>query len=484
VRALRKRGQLPTEPLVESGSFLIQNGKIIGPGATEPRGQRKVAERQRVPEAFPVEQTSRILKHHLSPMVVPDQVIPDDLIVQGSLCVGFDCVNGEVFNFDTIKLKENNLRIKYEDTSISPFPSTDWQLTGNDSASGGANKFSIDDITAATTPFTVTGGATTNSMFVASNGKVGFRTSTPVLDLHVNTSDTPAARFEQNNSGGWGAQTWDIGANEANFFVRDVTSGSRLVLRIRPGAPTSSLDITTNGDVGIGTTNPVFSNNPAATRFFAVDAGTGGFSEIGAGGNQTGTTSILGAFAFFNSSLGGPEKRNAVIVGANDGATNSGNIQFFTVNLGTIAERMRINRLGQVGIGTPAPTDTLSVNGTASKPGGGSWSVFSDERLKTIKGEFTSGLKAVMQLQPLRYVYRSDNAMDLKSQGEHVGFGAQTLQKVIPEAVTRNDQGYLMVNNDPVIWTMLNAIKEQQREIEELRSEVKQLKAASRRRRK
>lgn len=185
-----------------------------------------------------------------------DQVIPDDLIVQGSECVGLDCVNGESFGFDTVRLKENNLRIKFEDTSVGAFPSTDWQLTANDSASGGSNKFSIEDITGAKVPFTITGGASTNSIFVASNGKVGFRTSTPVLDLHVKTSDTPAIRLEQDNSGGFSAQTWDVAGNEANFFVRDVTSGSRLPFRIRPGAPTSSLDIASDGDIGIGTASP------------------------------------------------------------------------------------------------------------------------------------------------------------------------------------------------------------------------------------
>lgn len=230
----------------------------------------------------------------------------------------------------------------------------------------------------------------------------------------------------------------------------------------------------------MGTTAPAFSGN--AARFLAVDAGTGALSEIGAGGNQSGTTAFLGTFAFFNSNIVGTEKRNVVIAGSNDGAINSGVLRIFTSNAGTVAERMRIDRTGQVGIGTTAPTDTLSVNGTASKPGGGSWSVFSDERLKTIKGEFNSGLKAVMQLQPLRYVYRPNNALDIKSQQEHVGLGAQTLQKVIPEAVTRNDQGYLMVNNDPVIWTMLNAIKEQQLEIQKLRNEVKQLKVSLRQR--
>jgi len=89
-----------------------------------------------------------------------------------------------------------------------------------------------------------------------------------------------------------------------------------------------------------------------------------------------------------------------------------------------------------------------------------------------------------MRLQPLPYEYKDGNAMDLKSEGEHVGFGAQALRKVIPEAVYENSAGYLMVNNDPIIWTMLNAIKEQQKEIAELKAQVRKLKANSRRNRK
>jgi hypothetical protein len=141
---------------------------------------------------------------------------------------------------------------------------------------------------------------------------------------------------------------------------------------------------------------------------------------------------------------------------------------------------MVIDGTGNVGIGTYSPDRTLTVNGTADKLGGGSWDVFSDERLKTIKGRFTPGLKALMQLQPLRYEYKPDNALGLKSNGEHIGFGAQAVQKIIPEAVTKNDRGYLLVNNDPIMWTMLNAIKEQQKQIEQLRKEVRHLRATTR----
>ena len=75
-----------------------------------------------------------------------DFVVADDLIVQGSTCTGFDCVNGETFGSDTLKLKENNLRVLFQDTSTSAsFPTTDWRLIANDSSNGGANHFSIEN---------------------------------------------------------------------------------------------------------------------------------------------------------------------------------------------------------------------------------------------------------------------------------------------------------------------------------------------------
>jgi hypothetical protein len=186
-----------------------------------------------------------------------DQVIPDDLIVQRSLCVGFDCVNGETFNADTIRLKENNLRIHFDDTStLGGFANRDWRIIANDQASGGANKFSIQDATANRTPFTIEGNAPTNSLFVDDGGRVGFGTAAPSVELHVRNGDTPTLRLEQDGSSGFGAQTWDVAGNETNFFVRDVTSGSRLPFRIRPGAPTNSINIADDGNVGLGTASP------------------------------------------------------------------------------------------------------------------------------------------------------------------------------------------------------------------------------------
>ncbi|MCG6902277.1 MAG: hypothetical protein LJE68_06300 [Rhodobacter sp.] len=199
-----------------------------------------------------------------------DQVINDDLIVIGSACVGQDCVNGESFGFDTLRLKENNLRIKAQDTSSSAsFPTVDWQLTFNDSSNGGANKFSVDEVDSGTTPFTILAGAGNNALFVDAQGDVGLNNSNPVVELHITDGDSPTVRLEQNGSSGFAAQTWDLAGNETNFFVRDVTNGSKLPFKIFPNAPNNALTIEgATGDIGMGTTSP-----DAALDIEGTDAG-------------------------------------------------------------------------------------------------------------------------------------------------------------------------------------------------------------------
>lgn len=189
-----------------------------------------------------------------------DQVFVDDVIVDGSLCAGMDCVNGESFSFDTIRMKENNLRLHFDDTSNSAsFPSNDWRIVANDSSNGGASYLAIEDSSAGRIPFRVEAGAPANSLYVDDGGRIGFGTATPVVEAHIANGDSPTIRLEQNGSSGFTAQTFDIAANEANFFIRDVTNGSSLIFRAKPGAPQNSLFIDSDGDIGMGTESPTAS---------------------------------------------------------------------------------------------------------------------------------------------------------------------------------------------------------------------------------
>lgn len=223
------------EARVQSGGFSVVGGTIVAGGAEEPGPGGPVLAQKTI--------------FHTG-----------DGSIIGSLCVGVDCTNSESFGFDTLRLKENNLRIDFTDTSVGSFPTRDWEIEANDSANGGTEWLRVEDSDAGTSPFTLEGPAQNNSLWVDSSGNVGgnvgLGTSTPVVDLHVVSGNTPTMRLEQNNSSGFAAQTYDVAANETNFFIRDVTTGSKLPFRLRPGAPTSSIDVAANGNVGIGTSSP------------------------------------------------------------------------------------------------------------------------------------------------------------------------------------------------------------------------------------
>ena len=230
VRKIRRAHGLDRE-LVQSGTFVMSDGAFVAGEASGPDPQ--------APEA------------KLGSVREPVEVI-SDLIVRGRACVGQACVQGMSFPTAPFVVSATVPNLHFEDTS-GPSSGHDWVFRVNGQPFGSSgNFFSLTDLYTATTPLTVTGGAPTNSILVDSTGRVGFRTSTPVGDIHVNTSNTPIIRLEQNSSGGWPAQTWDVAGNDAQFFVRDVTGSSRVPFRIHPGAPTSSFVISSNGFIGLG----------------------------------------------------------------------------------------------------------------------------------------------------------------------------------------------------------------------------------------
>jgi hypothetical protein len=104
-----------------------------------------------------------------------DQVIGDDQIVQGDSCVGLDCVDGEAFGADTVRLKENNTRLDFNDTSAAPGdPANDWEVTANDSANLGESYLGVLDVTAGRRVLRVMAGAPADTLAVARGGSVSL----------------------------------------------------------------------------------------------------------------------------------------------------------------------------------------------------------------------------------------------------------------------------------------------------------------------
>ena len=115
------------------------------------------------------------------------------------------------------------------------------------------------------------------------------------------------------------------------------------------------------------------------------------------------------------------------------------------------------------------------VDGTAAKTSGTAWLNTSDARLKNIDGTYERGLEAVLGLRPVRFHYKPGNPLDLPSESPQIGFIAQEVQPLFPEAVITDKKGYLNFDIHPVTVAMVNAIQELHAQLQEERSRVTEL---------
>ncbi|MCB0731194.1 MAG: tail fiber domain-containing protein [Ignavibacteriae bacterium] len=84
----------------------------------------------------------------------------------------------------------------------------------------------------------------------------------------------------------------------------------------------------------------------------------------------------------------------------------------------------------------------------------------SDIRLKNILGNYTKGLEEINKLKTINFRYKKNNSRKLDSDKIHCGFIAQEVEKVFPEAVKKDDDGYLLFNMHPINIAMVNAVQE------------------------
>ena len=291
-------------------------------------------------------------------------------------------------------------------------------------------------------PFTIVGAAPTNSLFVDSSGRLGLRTATPGLPIHISVGDTPAMRYEQTSASGFTAQTWDIGANEANFFVRDLTGGSRLPFRIRPGAPTSSIDVNAAGNIGMGTASPTqkLDVRGGALRLANTDfviSSAGSFVDLSLDALSGNTFAKLQAFT-----AGGISPANIAL---NPIAGNIG--------IGTISPVARLHTVGSVRFAGV----TGCGGGIQSNASGDLSCIVSSRQFKNITGELPSNvaLANIMALRPQTGSYKATPEVP-----EH-WLIAEEVAAVDPALIGLNDGKPHVVKTQNVVADLVAVVQHQ-----------------------
>ena len=80
---------------------------------------------------------------------------------------------------------------------------------------------------------------------------------------------------------------------------------------------------------------------------------------------------------------------------------------------------------------------------------------FSDRRLKNVGKAFDGGLDKIRQLQVYNYTFKADSGKT-----PHVGVMAQDLEKIFPDAVIKDDDGFLRIRLEDMFYAIINSIKE------------------------
>jgi hypothetical protein len=335
--------------------------------------------------------------------------------------------------------------------------------------------------------------------FGINGGNVGIGTANPDVRLVVadnHSGDDVALRV-------WNSSTTDNSTSSLRFTNTSSTNYDHgYIIAGRTPDPymqfgvansVMAVHIDSTGKVGIGTTDPKFGLDIKGKNGIAVRDSPG---VVNSQTNMIRTTT---------SSVTHDDWGVGINVVNENTASNGYGMAFWTRDAynGSYAERVRISRSGSLCINTTSPRygSKLDVEGAmyvtgvvklnnliasadvrtdAAKQLFGS----SDMRLKNDLGDCEYGLNEILQIKPKRYTWKEGP----EDQSPTVGFFSQDLHSIIPEAAPREaitqedgspqldetgEQDYKWgINSQAIIVALVNAVKDQQAVIEQLKTRI------------
>ena len=278
--------------------------------------------------------------------------------------------------------------------------------------------------------------STAERMRIDEDGNVGIGTTNPDCDLTIQGRDS--------SNGGEVklCLTSQDGSQNGAFAHVDEAGAERISIRV--GGHSSSVEkmaILNNGKVGIGTTTPT--GNLTLMGDFQL-------SRIAA---PSTTTDKL-----YN--VGGNLTWNGITLGANDSNKTDG----FTLNQD--AETSSAVQFARIGVNV-APSGTA---GTIIATNDIVAFTSSDERLKDNVTLLSDPIDKISQIKGVNFVWNDESYDHLA--GHDIGVLAQDVEKVLPEVVATRDDGYKAVRYEKMVPLLIEAIKDQQQQITDLKSRL------------
>jgi trimeric autotransporter adhesin len=312
-------------------------------------------------------------------------------------------------------------------------------------------------------------------MRISSGGNVGIgtNTSTPATRLHVvgngatlRLQGTDHSFIEFYPDGAANPRKGYLGFSagpDNNIYLHNEISGAHIGL----------LTTGTTGNVGIGTTSPnaklsVLGSGATEVQGSAVSTTflTSAGSLSATSGSQINIASLGAQSTTANDvSLGVHYYRNAA---GTDWTTSSLYLSMDVDNTISAGANLVFGSNGNIGIGDLTPDFKLDINGSICYSGA---VCGSDFRFKKNISEIENALSKISGLKGVYFDWRHDEFLERNfKKTRDIGFIAQSVQDVLPELVSADQDGFLFLDYEKITAVLTTAIQEQQAQIEELKT--------------
>jgi hypothetical protein len=310
----------------------------------------------------------------------------------------------------------------------------------------------------------ITNLLSTNGNSYFNGGNVGIGTTSPNAKLEVNSAITFSSvdTFGQLVVKSASGSTGDM----LNIGV-DTTNSVAFIQAVERGIDTIPLSLQRyGGNVGIGTDSPdailETSKSAAGNTIGALLTNTNGSGaadsvslSFGLGRSVDGYIRAVDAIKLLK------EQQWTGTVSTVDAA-----LVFSTVAAEVVSEQMRITSAGNVSIGNTNDTYKLDVSGTIRATG--DVIAYSDARVKENVETIPNAIEKVKAMRGVGY-------NKIGEQRRSTGVIAQEILEVLPEVVHQDENGMYSVAYGNIVGVLIEAIKEQQNQIDELKSRLNNL---------
>ena len=249
-----------------------------------------------------------------------------------------------------------------------------------------------------------------------------------------------------------------------------------------------------SGSQGLNISAGVITSLPSTTPSFADNSSSGGTIFLGGnaadqyGGNVqliaygSGSDGNLITFSNRSGSTTTAERMRIdssgrLLIGTTSSAVNDTGIKLnnngtaiFTCDFTTSNENFIFNNNNSTGTNyvidfrqNNATKGSISVGGSAT-----AYNTSSDARLKDVTGS-ARGLEVINELNPVAYNWKVDGKAD-------EGLIAQEVLDVVPNAVSGSEEDMYQMDYSKLVVHLVAGMKEQQKQIEALQSEINELK--------